>query len=102
MYAALAFCLAAMAAFSLVVSSVYRTKLTYFGPKFRSRIAGVHLSKLTQQLSRSLVRHVGSLQHSFHDLIATRVLAGVENPLLPHTELLAVLRSLRDLQQSPS
>src|SRR6266566_2629668 len=74
----------------------------YLFPYRRPRVLGMQLRQLAQYFLGALVLNLGSYQGYFHDLVAVRAFAGIQNALLPQAELLPILRPWRDLEESPA
>src|ERR1700737_5294412 len=68
-------------------------------PYRRPRVLGMQLRQLAQDFLGALVLNFGSHQGYFHDLVAVRAFAGVQNALFPQAKLLSVLRPWRDLEE---
>src|SRR5260370_17877648 len=71
-------------------------------PQSPPGVFGIQLRQLPQDLLGALVLYLRRLNRHFHDLVAAFALARVHHALLAQTELLAIVRALRHLEQRSS
>jgi len=70
----------------------------YFTPDVRPNILGLGLGQLPKKFSRSFIVDIRATQHYFHNFVTARVLTRVEDSFVTQSELLPVLRTLRNFQ----